>query len=153
LGAEAMSAGSSVELFTAIVTAVGAAAVVYQVRELKKQITLQNYSEYTRRYSEIVLRFPEDINEDTFILQGREDYNCVMRNMRVFFDLSFEEWDLYDRRLIDCKSWRVWRGGIRTAMGKPAFQQAWRVIERDTRYGESFERFIESSIQPPRSTR
>jgi hypothetical protein len=113
-----------------------------QLKASQKQLTLSNYSEYTRRYSEIIALFPEDINESSFILDGRGDYDKVMRVMRRYFDLSFEEFDLFNKRFIAPEIWKVWEGGIKAAMSKPAFQQAWEKIKQDTQFGVEFELLI-----------
>ena len=67
-----------------------------------------------------------------------------MRYMRAYFDLSYEEWFLQRKGLIDARFWGVWRVGIKTAMSKPAFKQAWEIIKSDGRFGKEFEDFIES---------
>lgn len=141
------------EGLTALATVAGAGIVVWQLHFLRKQVTLQNYSDYTKRYQEIVLNFPEDINDKKFILNKvRPDYYKTMRYMRSYFDLCFEEWDLHRRKLIDDRAWDVWEGGIRTAMEKPAFQQAWKIVkESGTEYGEEFETFIIGRGQPKSS--
>ena len=132
------------EAVTAIATIAGAAAVLLQLHWLRQQIKLQNYADYTKRYAEIVLHFPEDINSRSFKLRKRrKDYDQTMRYMRAYADLCFEEWDLNRRRLIDDKAWKVWEGGIKTAFRKTAFQQAWKTLkDSDTEYGSDFEKFI-----------
>ena len=129
---------------TALGTIAGVAVIFTQLRQLSRQIKLQSFSDYTRRYQEIVLHFPEDINEPGFVLRGRQDYDQTMRNMRAYFDLSYEEWFLQRQKLIDSRFWRVWRVGIKTAMSKSAFKQAWEIIKADSRFGAEFEDFIEN---------
>lgn len=68
--------------------------------------------------------------------------------MRAYFDLSFEEWYLNQRKLIDVETWKVWEGGIKTALTKTAFINAWIEIKKDTRYGKDFEQFINTSLPP-----
>lgn len=67
-----------------------------------------------------------------------------MRAMRSYFDLSFEEWDLNEKKLIDSQFWDVWRGGMKTALSKPAFQQAWVAVKETSDYGGGFESFIDA---------
>src|SRR5262245_54198538 len=76
-----------------------------QLAKLSQQLTLQHFADYTKRYQEIILKFPEDINEPAFKLQGRNDYSATMRQMRAYFDLCFEEWYLNSQGLIDAKIW------------------------------------------------
>ena len=136
----------------AIATAAGACFIWHQISQVQKQIKLQNYSNYTKRYQEIVLNFPEEINEPKFELSelglGKRCHDKTMRYMRSYFDLSFEEWNLHERKLIDPDTWKVWEGGIRTALKKPAFQQGWMKIKNSgTDYGAEFECIIEDYIR------
>jgi hypothetical protein len=140
-----MSASDWIAGTAALFTLAGVWLVWGQLGALSKQIKLQHYSEYTKRYQEIMLQFPEDINQVDFQLSSeRKDYGHVMRYMRAYFDLSFEEWDLNNKNLIEPQFWETWMMGIRTALSKPAFQQAWEKIKSDSTFGSSFEAFIET---------
>lgn len=107
-----------------------------------QQLQLQQFADYTKRYQEIVFRFPEEINQPDFKLADHEEYRAVMRSMRSYFDLSFEEWQLHARGFLDETTWQVWRGGMKTALSKTAFRQAWSIIKQDTRFGLAFEVFL-----------
>ena len=124
--------------------------VFYQLQSLRQQIKLQGYADYTKRYAEIVLHFPEDVNSKDFKLNKRhKDYSQTMRYMRAYFDLCFEEWNLNQRKLIDLDAWKVWGGGMKTAFGKSAFQQAWKIIiDSNTEYGLEFESFVKACFVP-----
>lgn len=136
---------------TGIITLAGVIVVYAQLRSLNQQTKLQNFAEYTRRYQHIVLNFPEDINARDFLLNGRKDYDSVMRYMRAYYDLCFEEWYLQRQGLIGSDFWEIWDDGIKTALSKPAFQQAWQVMKADTNFGAEFSRFAEGRM-PPRSS-
>ncbi len=69
-----------------------------------------------------------------------------MRYMRAYFDLSFEEWHLNQRKLIDAETWKVWESGIKTALSKTAFSKAWLEIKKDTNFGQEFEKLINNSL-------
>jgi hypothetical protein len=47
--------------------------------------------------------------------------------------------------------WGVWKGGITTALSKPAFQQAWSIVRSDTKYGAHFDDFVDQCINYPSS--
>jgi|KBSSwiStaDraftv2_1062776.scaffolds.fasta_scaffold790460_1 hypothetical protein len=128
----------------ALGTVAGVAVIFVQLRHLSRQIKLQSFSDYTKRYQEIILNLPDDIHAREFTLKDRRDYEKIMRYMRAYFDLSYEEWFLEGQRLIDPRFWQVWRIGIRTAMSKPAFQQSWEIIKTDSRFGTPFENFIDA---------
>lgn len=133
--------------FTALFTLLGAVLVWRQLVGLNKQTRLQNFADYTKRYQEIVLNFPEDINDENFSLVGRPDYVKTMRYMRAYFDLCYEEWYLNKQGLIGSEFWCIWKGGIKTALSKPAFRQAWEVIkDSKTEYGNEFDEFIEGNL-------
>jgi hypothetical protein len=138
---------AAIGVTAAVASGIGAlSAVLIQLRIFNKQLTVQIYSDYTKRYQEIIVRLPEDINEMDFDLASRPDYDAVMRGLRTYFDLCFEEWDLHERKLISKGIWGIWSGGIGTALSKPAFIQAWSVVDRSSDYGGEFEAFIARSI-------
>jgi hypothetical protein len=115
-----------------------------QLKKLNDSLTIQQLSDYTKRYQEIILNFPEDINEQEFDLNTRSDYNHTMRYMRAYIDLCFEEWYLHQRGLIDKQTWKSWEEGIRASFTKPAFRDAWLTIRDDTSFRTQFEQFLNS---------
>jgi len=136
-----------------LITLAGVIVVFLQLRSLDQQTRLQNFGEYTRRYQQIVLNFPEDINARSFSLVERKDkdYAEVMRYMRAYYDLCFEEWYLNRKGLIEDDFWNVWLDGIKTAVSKPSFQQAWEMMKADTNYGPHFSNFIQELINASRA--
>jgi len=142
-----MSASDWIALFTAVATTGGVFVVWYQTKKIAQQLTLQHFSDYTKRYQEIILNFPEDINSETFVLNGRDDYSKTMRYLRAYLDLCYEEWYLNDRALIDNDIWNIWKGGMETAFSKAAFRQAWDVIRADSDFGVEFSVFIDACIR------
>ncbi len=120
--------------------AIAAFALGWQMRALRRQLVLQTYSDYTKRYQEIILHFPEDINQADFDLSSRneDDRSSVMRYMRAYFDLCYEEHDLSKKKLIAREIWQSWLGGMQFALSKPAFRQAWERIRTDTKYEDDF---------------
>ncbi|MGQ0486372.1 MAG: hypothetical protein ACT4SY_13600 [Hyphomicrobiales bacterium] len=124
-------------------------SVGQQVKLQAAQIKLQNYADYTKRYQEIILHFPESINMPTFQLtklRRKEDRDQTMRYMRAYFDLCFEEWDLNNRSLIDKETWKVWKSGIEFAFSKSAFKQARQTIQVDSKFGKEFEEFVMAAM-------
>jgi len=135
--------GNLISTFAALVAIGG---LIYQSRSTRKQVKLQNFIEYTKRYQEIILNFPENINEADFTFDDMdtETRNKTMRYMRAYFDLCFEEYTLYKKKFIDDDLWSIWKGGMEVAFSKPAFQQAWEAIQKDTKFGEGFEAFVQN---------
>jgi hypothetical protein len=137
--------------FTALAACFGVLVVLFQLRELTRQIKLQHLADYTTRHQSLLLGFPGDINAADLPLTERPDYERTMQRMRAYFDLSFEKWYLAHQREIDPDIWRIWKGGITAALSKPAFQQAWAIIKGDARFGADFEGFVDQCINYPGS--
>lgn len=133
-------------LVSAIATLLGVGVAIFalwkQMQKLNEQLMIQQFSDYTKRYQEIILQFPENINEASFVLSSHPKSTRTMRYMRAYFDLCFEEWHLNQRGLIDKESWKVWKGGMKAALSKPAFGQAWGQIKQDTSFGRDFEEYV-----------
>ena len=119
-----------------------------QLGKIKNQLWISIYSEYTRRYSDIISKFPEKINEDDFLINPEtEEYNEIMRAVRLYFDLCYEEYSLYHTyKKIDKQLWDDWKEGIEAALNKRAFKDAWVVIHEDTVYSKPFDKYIQNII-------
>jgi hypothetical protein len=126
-------------------------ALFVQYRAATKQLRLQNFTEYTKRYQDIILNFPENVNEPTFMLDklGEEVRNKTMRYMRVYFDLCYEEFILHKKKFIDDEFWELWNSGMEAAFGKPAFKEAWQKISKDTSFGGQFVDFVKGKMESP----
>ena len=63
------------------------------LRKHTEQLQLNFFAEYTKRYQEITLQFPENINAPDFARSNlsTDKYDHTMRHMRAFFDLCSEE--------------------------------------------------------------
>src|SRR3990172_11070255 len=86
-----------------------------QYNQLKEQLKVQNeqiklnfFSEYIKEYREIILHFPENINERAFSYESldKEKQDNTMRYMRAYFDLCSEEFFLHKNKFIDDKVWK-----------------------------------------------
>jgi hypothetical protein len=159
-----MTTSDWIDLFSAaantLLLATTIAGVWFAWRAHCKQMRLQQFTDYTKRYQDIIRDFPEDVNEPEFVLDkdtgtepGHARFEKTMRAMRAYFDLCYEEWELHDRKDIDEHTWAIWSGGMATAFKKPAFQQAWARVTRphDTDYGPRFKQFVDSLIAEARS--
>jgi hypothetical protein len=142
-GLDSGGIGNLISTFAALVAIGG---LIYQSRSTSKQVKLQNFIEYTKRYQEIILNFPENINDADFTFGSMETNikNKTMRYMRAYFDLCFEEYILHEKKFIDDELWSIWKGGMEVAFSKLAFQQAWESIQKDTKFGEGFEAFVKN---------
>lgn len=120
-----------------------------QLITFNRQLKLNFFSDYTKRYQEIILNFPENINAKDFSLEKlkRKERNKTLRYMRAYFDLCSEEFYLNEEKYIDEKVWGVWEGGIKFALSKAAFQQSWKLINMDTSYDDDFKKWVKKEIE------
>jgi hypothetical protein len=129
----------------------GVGVLFFQLRALTRQIKLQHFADYTTRHQRIVLGLPPDIDAPGFTLTDRPDYDRTLQRMRAYFDLSFEKWYLNRRHQIDADIWSIWKDGITKALSKPAFQQAWTLVQAEAKFGADFESFVDQCINYPGS--
>ncbi|MGV3468121.1 hypothetical protein [Limnobacter sp.] len=134
-----------VSVATAAITAL---ALFFTVRSFRKQLQLQFFADYTKRYQEIILNFPEQINEDNFSIDdlAPDVRDRTLRYMRAYFDLCSEEYFLWKNDNIDDTTWKEWKSGMCFAFSKPAFKQAWNKLRLDTIYYGDFTSLVKSSI-------
>lgn len=124
-----------------------------QLKLFSEQLKLNFFADYTKRYQEIILNFPENINEDTFDFSSltKEQRDKTLRYMRVYFDLCSEEFDLWRTGYIEDRIWENWKGGIEFAFSKKAFRSAWEIIKLDTIYYPEFSKWINEVTQKVRT--
>jgi hypothetical protein len=135
-------------ILTSILALASIGTLFYTLRSNRRQLKLQNFTEYTRRYQEIILNFPENINESRFKLANLkpEVREKTLRYMRAYFDLCSEEYSLHLRRYIDRDFWSLWESGMKVAFTKTAFQQAWRIVKNDTVFDQDFIGFVTTEM-------
>jgi len=119
-----------------------------QLKTYNEQLKLNFFADYTKRYQEIVLNFPVNINQKDFDYHHLPDEvkNKTLRYMRAYFDLCSEEYDLYREGYISERVWRNWKEGIEFAFTKKAFIDAWDLLKFDAVYYPEFTNWISELI-------
>ncbi|WP_340111969.1 hypothetical protein [Maribellus mangrovi] len=147
-----MSASECIQIWTLIITGSGVLialiALIWQSYLTRQQMKLNFFADYTKRYQEIILNFPENINEPDFDFEelSKEVREKTLRFMRAYFDLSSEEYYLSQEGKIDKKVWKEWKGGIEYTFSKSAFQQAWKIVNLDSKFYGEFVRWIDNDV-------
>ena len=140
----------TIAIGTVLAALVAVTTAIVTTSNFSKQLKLNFFADYTKRYQEIILNFPENINEDNF------DFNKLspdvktktLRYMRAYFDLSSEEYFLWRQNHIEDDVWKEWESGIKYAFSKTSFQKAWQeIIQFDTIYYTDFSNFINKIIK------
>ena len=120
----------------------------FSVRSIRKQLQLNFLSEYTKRYQEIFLNFPESITAECFRFDSlsKDEREKTLRYMRAYFDLCSEEYFLKRQKNIDDATWNEWKSGMQFAFSKSAFRQAWKILKLDKIYYGEFTKFVNDTI-------
>ncbi len=135
---------------TVIAAIVAIIMAIITTKSFTKQLKLNFFADYTKRYQEITLNFPENINEKEFDFEKLEPEikAKTLRYMRAYFDLCSEEYFLWKNGNIDDKVWKEWKSGIEYAVSKTAFQKGWKdYINISTIYYKDFTKFINNILE------
>ncbi|MGL1885492.1 MAG: hypothetical protein OCD76_03165 [Reichenbachiella sp.] len=132
-----------------VLTLVAISIGLWQLRMVNIQIKNNFFADYTKRYQEIMLNFPESVNDKDFNLADLDDEERAkfLRYARAYFDLCSEEYYLYQKKRISKEIWLEWKSGIEYAFSKPAFIQAWGKIHFDTKFYSEFHHFVNDITQ------
>jgi len=119
-----------------------------QMKELNKHLKLHFFSEYTKRFQEIMLNLPENIMHDDFEIEklSRGEYSKTMRYLRSYFDLCSEEFDLWMTGNIEERIWKNWEEGIKSKMSNKTFIMAWKKSNYDSYYYPKFSKWMKKVI-------
>lgn len=121
----------------------------FQIKSFQKQLKLNFFSDYTKRYQYIISNLPSNIDKETFDYQklSEDKKDEVLRYMRVYFDLCSEEYFLYKRDYIDSHVWEIWKEGITDNFKYNSFREAWIFInDNSSFYDGKFKEWIDSII-------
>lgn len=104
--------------------------LIITTNNFKNQMKLNFFADYTKRYQEIMLHLPEDIdiNYNGF----SELPNDVKRYLRAYIDLCSEEYYLHQHKKIEQKIWVNWEQGIKAAFKIKVFKDAWECFDKES---------------------
>lgn len=127
-------------------TAVTAAALYATIRGMRDQLWLHTFSEYTRRYAEVVRDLPSEGRRpnSSFDIQALSDAerDRVHNAARAYLNLTSEEFFLHSRGRIDDETWSIWCAGIEQTVRLPWFRGAWADLEPEYAYVPEFGGFV-----------
>lgn len=136
-----------VQIFIALLYAISIVAMLVVSRgELKnayrlyqKQSEQTFFSEYTRRYQDIILSMPVEV------YVGNAPINPnTLRYMQIYFDLCSEEYHLYKNGFIPAGIWNNWKEGMQIATKTKLYKDCWNRIKGI--YNKDFYLFFEREI-------
>lgn len=125
-------------------------ALAMSLRSVRDQLWLQTFSEYTRRYLDILDSLPEEARVPDESLDPNElrpaERRKLLISLRRYFNLCSEEFYLRKRKRIDAETWRIWESGIQATMRLPTFRNGWTILGPEYAYFAGFHAFMEDVI-------
>jgi hypothetical protein len=118
------------------------------LKEVRDQMQISVFSEYTMRYSEIIRDLPDAAsNEKLSALEeaSQEEKNRIMGLMRAYFDLCSEEYYLNKMGRIDQETWSRWERGLFYTVRLATFVDAWESIRKEA-YEKDFLNYMDEIL-------
>ncbi len=133
------------EVCSAVGVIVALAALVYQVREVKNQIKISVFTNYTDRYSRSRRDMPNEAREASSPRSlddlSASDRDRVLNAMRDYFNLCSEEFFLNNKGWIDKDAWSIWLKGMRSCTREPYFRASWEKLKHE--YSDAYIEFCQ----------
>lgn len=145
-GTALLSVSDSIQVISTLILVVSILIAFYSSQNafkgLKNQIWLSVFSEYTKRYSDIIIELPvEASNTERSALPAFR--NEIMGLMRAYYDLCSEQYYLYRAGRIDSQTWGLWSKGFTYTIRLPTFRDAWDLIKGEA-YDDDFIKYVET---------
>ncbi len=131
-------------------------------KEILEQRKIDYFSEYSKRFNDLVLSLPQDFNQigsysfsnglKSFyfndIMMGKpSSYASVIRNL---FNLFSDEHYLKSTNQISDEVWSNWLDGIKMCLKYDSFHHTWEHIKGNSIYGDLYRNFIENLFKEVR---
>jgi hypothetical protein len=133
-----------------IIAAGGVAAVFFGLRGVKTQIQAQMFSDYTKRFQEIMSDLPLNARDPSTAKAlndySQEDRESILNVVRKYLNLCSEELYLADAKYIKGDAWSIWKNGIADMMRLPIFRDAWAQTRQEYNAYKDFQDFIDGFV-------
>jgi len=122
----------------------GIVGILYSVHCFKDEMRIKLFSDYTKRYQEIMLNLPAEALASDFDLRDlpKDDFNDAIKYYRAYFDLCSEEYFLWQNKQISPKTWDEWYQGMQYAFSRKPVSTAWELISLDSHYYPEFRALV-----------
>ena len=149
-----MASVETIALVGVLISLTSVAVAVLAIRRegeaLRRQLCVQTFTEYTRRYQELLARAPEDLLGEAVDEKMIGQNKSKLSVLRSYFDLCFEEHYLFKRGFIDEDLWVLCREGMNFAFSRPVVAAGWWLLKPGIQYPQDFVDFVEDRLAPGR---
>lgn len=106
------------------------------------------FSSFTERYERIMMQMPEELITDSDVNGGSISVESL-RCLRVYFDLSSEEYYLHRQYVIKEDVWKYWRAGmVDTVCRSSLYRLAWfGKYSLRSQYNDKFKDFMDGVFE------
>lgn len=118
---------------------IAAITIVYTQYKDRRQNKIMLFSEYTRRYQELLINMPPNMVCCTDHLNDE-----ILIYMRLYFDLCSEEFHLWKKGMIPNQVWEMWKEGMQITTNRPIYKMAWK--ELSVEYNRDFWRYFNKEV-------
>lgn len=118
---------------------IAAITIVYTQYKDRRQNKIMLFSEYTRRYQELLINMPPNMVCCTDHLNDE-----ILIYMRLYFDLCSEEFHLWKKGMIPNQVWEIWKEGMQITTNRPIYKMAWK--ELSVEYNRDFWRYFNKEV-------
>lgn len=118
---------------------IAAITIVYTQYKDRRQNKIMLFSEYTRRYQELLINMPPNMVCCTNHLNDE-----ILIYMRLYFDLCSEEFHLWKKGMIPNQVWEMWKEGMQITTNRPIYKMAWK--ELSVEYNRDFWRYFNKEV-------
>jgi len=125
------------------------AAFIISIVKIRQDLHNKFFQEYTKRYSDIMLKLPFDIHFVEYEFKKLDKAESeILKYIGAYFDLCSEEYHLFLKKKINKKVWNEWKTGISNNFSKKSFINAWIVIKDKnyTSYYPDFTKLVENDL-------
>jgi hypothetical protein len=129
-------------------------AILISIWQLKRQVQLQNFINYTTRYAKLcqeidpVVFFSDILHlKEDLLSESNPNRLKFLKNLMNYFDLISEEYFLNEQNLIPKDVWDLWQSGLVQFLKRPLIQTAWINYISQLAYGDKFPQYINNLIK------
>ena len=130
------------DIFQAVLTA-GVLKYFWDKRLWRKQSQVTQFASYSSRYTQVLGAIAQDIGYESPFNPS----NGMHRRLALeYFFLLSEEMHLHSEKLIDDKTWGIWKSGVNKTMSHPFFKSAWPFCTAYADFEGKFGNWIENEL-------
>jgi hypothetical protein len=127
------------DILAAVGPVLAAVSILIGVYVFRRQMNAQLFVEYTKRYEQVMLSYPEGLRDtrlDSMGVPPPESPELTVAILR-YLNLCSEEFYLWERGYLSGDIWRIWESEIRRTLASPLYRREWRKVQAEfASYGE-----------------